>query len=204
MPELYDEPEGQIYLEVFARQLSACEQVSGFKGRITTDSKKSKLSLRTAGHLLQYFLAPIASGAVKIDEDLIESFPRDRLSVLSIHQSKGLEFPMVIVDVGSDFRSNHHAHAFKRFPIRAGLPHNMEDMVRAFSPLKSPKRSGADRAFDDLYRQFFVAFSRPENVLLLVGLNAGLPPNGPVRNVSMGYDRLGNSLWDSNKPFEEI
>jgi ATP-dependent DNA helicase UvrD/PcrA len=204
MPELYDEPEGQIYLEVFTRQLSACEQVSGFKGRIKTDSAKKNLSLRSAGHLLQYFLAPIASGVVKIDEDLIESFPRDRLSVLSIHQSKGLEFPMVIVDVGSDFRNNHHAHAFKRFPNKPGLPHNMEDLVRSFSQLKSPRRGGTDRAFDDLYRQFFVAFSRPEDVLLLVGLDAGLPPGGSVRNVSMGYDRLGNCHWNSKQPFVEI
>ncbi len=203
LPELYDDPEGQIYLEVFTRQLAACEQVSGFKGRIVEDPAKTELSLRSVGHLLQYFLAPVASGTAKIDEDLIDSFPRDRLSVLSIHQSKGLEFPSVIVDVGSDFPTNHHAHAFKRFPKKSGPPHNMEDLVRSFTPLKTPGRSGEDRAFDDLYRQFFVAYSRPQDLLLLVGLNAGLP-TGRVSNVAMGYDRTGLSLWNPNKPFVEI
>jgi DNA helicase-2/ATP-dependent DNA helicase PcrA len=204
MPVLYDDPEGQIYLEVFTRQLAACEQVSGYKARVISDATKKDQSLRSVGHLLQYFLAPIASGAVSVDEELIESFPRDRLSVLSIHQSKGLEFPLVIVDVGSDFRRNHHGHAFKRCPVRPSTPHILEDLMRPFSPLKAPKRSGVDRAFDDLYRQFFVAFSRPQDVLLLVGLTAGLPPDGDVENVAMGYDRDGKCHWGSKKPFLEI
>jgi len=204
MPEFYDDPEGQVYLEVFARQLAACEQVSGFKARVRTDPADRDKSLRSVGHLLQYFLAPIASGAAKVDEELIESFPRDRLSVLSIHQSKGLEFPLVIVDVGSDFKRNHHAHAFKRFPSKPSTPHILEDRMRAFSPLKAPSRNGVQRAFDDLYRQFFVAFSRPKDVLLLVGLNAGLPPGGSVANVAMGYDRTGDCHWASKRPFVEI
>ena len=45
---------------------------------------------------------------------------RNRLNILSIHQSKGLEFPLVIVDISSDFKINHAAHAFKRFPNDGG------------------------------------------------------------------------------------
>jgi DNA helicase-2/ATP-dependent DNA helicase PcrA len=102
MPELYDDPEGQIYLEVFTRQLSAAEQVSGFKAQVVVDDADPNLERNSVGHLLMYFPAPIADGTAKVDEELMDSFPRDRLSVLSIHQSKGLEFPLVIVDVGSD------------------------------------------------------------------------------------------------------
>jgi DNA helicase-2/ATP-dependent DNA helicase PcrA len=202
MPEFHDDPEGQVYLEVFTRQLGAAEQVSGFKARVVNDPDKADITRTSVGHLLLYFLAPIASGAAGVDEELIESFPRDRLNVLSIHQSKGLEFPLVIVDVGSDFKTRHPAHTFKRFPQRPGPPHNLEDLMRPHSPLSVLTRGGTDRAFDDLYRQYFVAFSRPQDVLLLVGLNA-TKPGGRVQNVATGWDRTGVNHWDP-MPFVEI
>ena len=46
----------------------------------------------------------------------------------------------------------------------------MEDSLRIYSSLGSSNRSGRDRAFDDLIRLYFVAFSRAQDVLLLVGL----------------------------------
>ena len=210
MPELHDDPEGQVYLEVFTRQLGAAEQVSNFKARIVTDPTNQDLSNTSVAHLLLYFLAPIASGTAKVDEELIESFPRDRLTVLSIHQSKGLEFPLVIVDVGSDFTASgkfpngHWANAFKRFPTKPSTPHNLEDLMRPHSPLSILKRDGVDRAFDDLYRQYFVAFSRPQEVLLLVGLNDSKPGVGTVRNVATGWDRGEVNHWSAKLPFEDI
>jgi DNA helicase-2/ATP-dependent DNA helicase PcrA len=202
MPEFHNDPEGQVYLEVFTRQLGAAEQVSPFKARIVSDPDNPSLSRSSVGHLMLYFLAPIASGVAEVDEELIESFPRDQLNVLSIHQSKGLEFPLVIVDVGSDFKSAHNAHSFKRFPTQPGPPHNLEDLMRPHSPLVNLRRSGVDRAFDDLYRQYFVAFSRPKDVLLLVGLNA-TRPGARVQNVATGCDRNGNNHW-LQLPFVEI
>ena len=207
LPELYDGPEGQVYLEVFARQLGAAEQVSGYKARVITGPPGEDgidHALLSVGHLLLYFLAPIASGTAKVDEELIESFPRDRLNVLSIHQSKGLEFPLVIVDVGSDFRTDHRMNAFKRFPSDGGTPHRLEDLMRPHSPLATLKRSPEDRAFDDLYRQFFVAFSRPQDVLLMVGLNGSNPKNGTIRNVATGWDRSEINRWQKKLPFVEI
>lgn len=204
MEELYDDPEGQIYLEVFARQLSAAEQVSNFKARVVTDLDNKDLSDKSVAHLLLYFLAPIASGSAKVDEELIESFPRDRLNVLSIHQSKGLEFPMVIVDVGSDFARRHPRNAFKRFPLGPSTPHNLEKLMRPYSPLSVLNRKGVDCAFDDLYRQYFVAFSRAQDVLLLVGLNATKPGPGWVENIATGWDRGGVNHWLPKLPFVDI
>lgn len=210
LPELHDDPEGQVYLEVFARQLGAAEQVSPFKSRVVSDPENADLSNTSVGHLLLYFLAPIASGTAKVDEELIDSFPRDRLNVLSIHQSKGLEFPLVIVDVGSDFTAGakspkgHHANAFKRFPKDGGTPHRLEDLMRPHSPLAILRRLPDDRAFDDLYRQFFVAFSRPQDVLLLVGLTGSHPQRGAIRNVATGWDRHEVNHWQKKLPFVEI
>lgn len=116
---------------------------------------------------------------------------------MSIHQAKGLEFPLVIVDVGSDFRTNHHAQAFRRFPINGGQPCNMEDEFRGYSPMGQPSRSAIDRAFDDLIRQFFVAYSRTQDVLLLVGLNS---VRYSIPSVATGWDRRGNWHWQNGLP----
>jgi len=200
-PELHDDPEWHIYLEVFTRQLQACQQVSTFDGRAVFETPALERS--SIGHLIRHWLIPIASGAVSVNEELIDAFPRNRLSVLSIHQSKGLEFPLCIVDVGSDFKSNHHGHRFKRFPKDGSRPQVMEDLLRPFSSIGTPGRSAIDRAFDDLYRQFFVAFSRPENLLLLVGLNKTLPGEAAL-NVATGWCRDGSCPWVKKRPFTPI
>jgi DNA helicase-2/ATP-dependent DNA helicase PcrA len=198
-PELHDDPEGQVYLEVFTRQISACEQVGSFSARIVSDPDDPGLSDASVKDLIRNFLAPIASRSIKVNEDLMEAFPRNLLSILSVHQSKGLEFPLTIVDVGSDFRTRHRANAFKRFPSDGGAPHITEDIFRRYSPLGTPARNQIDRAFDDLYRQYFVAFSRPQEVLLLVGLDGVCPANS-IESVATGWDRTGNCHWSREAP----
>lgn len=190
LPELHDKPEGQVYLEVFTRQLTAMSLLSGFEGRVTHDPAKPDLNTVSVRDLLCDWLAPLADGTVEVDEDMLGSFPTGHLPVLSIHQSKGLEFPLILVDVGADFKTNHHAHAFKRFPKDGGASHNLEDLLRPLSGLKGvSSRSARDRAFDDLERLYFVAFSRAQEVLVLVGLNKTRPKNSSITNVATGWDR---------------
>ena len=193
LPEFHDDPEGQSYLEVFTRQLTAMSGLSGFEGRVVTNPAKPELAEASVRDLLCDWLAPIASDTVELDEDMIGSFPRDRLSVLSIHQSKGLEFPLVIVDVGSDFKTNHRAHAFKRYPSQGGMSHTLEDMIRPLSGLGKPRRSAVERAFDDLERLYYVAFTRAQHALLLVGLDKVNPSSATIPNVASGWDRQGTA-----------
>ena len=202
-PTIYNDPEGQVYLEVFTRQISTCEQLGSFSGQIIYEPSNRKKSEASIRELLWNFFAPIASGVVKINEDLLKIFPRNRLCIFSIHQAKGLEFPLTIVDVGSDFHINHAAQAIKRFPRDGGTPHRFETLLRPYSNLSKHKRSEKDRAFDDLYRQFFVAYSRPQNILLLVGSQRILP-GGPVPNVATGYKRNRDCPWNQKRPFMEI
>jgi DNA helicase-2/ATP-dependent DNA helicase PcrA len=75
--------------------------------------------------------------------------------------------------------------------------------MRRYSPLGTPTRSALDRAFDDLYRHFFVAFSWPEHVLLFVGLD-GAAPGGGIANVATGAQRNGINPWVRRKPYVEI
>jgi ATP-dependent DNA helicase UvrD/PcrA len=107
------------------------------------------------------------------------------------------------LDYAKTLKSNHHAHAFKRFPRDGGLPHALEDLLRPHTDLGIPARSALNRAFDDLYRQFFVAYSRPQEVLLLVGLRKTLPGK-EVSNVATGWVRNGECVWARKVPFVEI
>lgn len=195
--DLQKDPEGQVYLEVFTRQVSSCETIGKFGARVVYNPQEVGLSEASVRELYRNVLIPIASGTIKVNEELIDTFPRDCLNILSIHQAKGLEFPLVMVDVGTDYKRNHTAHAFKRFPDKGGSNHNLEDDMRPFSPLGRPSRIGKDRAFDDLYRQYFVAYSRPEKILLLVGTKNCLPGSG-IYTVTTGRDRRGKNCWDAN------
>jgi len=192
IPVFQDDPEGLVYLEVITRTITQSARFIAYDATIQRDPPQADDSVRA---ILWGIFEPLASGAIDIDEDLIELLPRDWLNILSIHQAKGLEFPLVIVDVGSDFRTNHWRQAFKRFPREGSRSQNLEDILRPFSPLGAPVRSAVDRAFDDLVRQYFVAFSRPQDVLLLVGFGQ---PNGgpsPIPNVATGWRRDGQWPW---------
>ncbi len=204
-PESRLNPEGQLYLELLTRQLSAAQEVGGYNCQVLAYRPPDDIAHneRSVQQLIDNFIIPIASGILDINEELIEDFPRDRVPVLSIHQSKGLEFPMVVVDVGSSFKTNHASQRFRRFPDAAGAPQAQESILRPFSPLGEPTRSDLDRAFDDLYRLYFVAFSRAMNVLLLVGTNSSRP-DGPIKNVALGWTRHGQSTWANNPPYLEI
>ena len=139
---------------------------------------------------------PIANGGLKIDEDLFETLPNDRLNIMSIHQSKGLEFPLVIVDVGSEYKKDLQSTSFQRYPYKGGGDFELEDRIRKHSSsLDIPKREQLDRSFDDLIRRYFVAFSRAQDVLILVGLNSciyGYSSNSKhknIPNIALGWNR---------------
>jgi DNA helicase II / ATP-dependent DNA helicase PcrA len=200
IPQLKDDVESLVYLEAVTRTIAQTGIFNSFGGEILhhDDEELNNSSVREA---IWNILVPIATGAIEIDEGMLETLPDDRINIMSIHQAKGLEFPMVIVDVGSDFSKNYTAQEFKRFPREGGKPCNMEDEIRTCSPLDEPARTSRDRAFDDLTRQYFVAYSRPQDVLLLVGLNSlkdGYETKqGPRRisNVATGWSRDGEWHW---------
>jgi DNA helicase-2/ATP-dependent DNA helicase PcrA len=64
--------------------------------------------------------------------------------------------------------------------------------------LKAPRRTAANRAFDDLSRLYYVAFSRARDLLLLVGLEPDVP------NVARGWKRTGVSGWAGAAPWKRI
>lgn len=87
-------------------------------------------------------------------ENREQPFPKGRIPFLTIHQAKGLEFPVVVL-----------ANAAKR---DLG-PQKVEVMVRPF--LQREEGEPLDRVSEfDIMRMFYVALSRAENLLVLADL----------------------------------
>ncbi len=191
--ELQEDVEGIVYLEAITKSITQTGFFSKYYSNISfLNSETRKESIREA---IWNIFIPISTGGIQIDESLLETLPDDRINVLSIHQSKGLEFPLVIVDVGSKFKNNNVKTQYLRFPKKENKTITIEDSIRQYSELGQSKRSEKDRSFDDLTRLYFVAFSRAESVLLLVGLNSSI--NGFKRknehinipNIAVGWSR---------------
>lgn len=209
IPPMQSDVEGLVYLEVITRTVTQSAVFTSFGSEIIFDANAPDLEGKSIKDAIRGIFVPLATGAIDINEDLLETIPSNRLPIMSIHQAKGLEYPLVIVDVGSEFKQEHHTQAFKRYPREGGRMCRMEDEIRPFSPLQAPHRSGVDRAFDDLTRLYFVAYSRPQDVLLLVGLNSmkdgyltrgKKPVHKFIPHVATGWDRDGTWHWGEGLP----
>jgi ATP-dependent DNA helicase UvrD/PcrA len=102
-------------------------------------------------HLFNSFVRLLHEGGINEYEDPDQPFPKGHVQVMTIHQSKGLEFPVVVVGSLSTQMSS------------------PKDVDRTLGPfyrrqLFEPERriTGFDRM-----RLHYVAFSRPEKVLVL-------------------------------------
>jgi DNA helicase-2/ATP-dependent DNA helicase PcrA len=108
------------------------------------------------------------------DEDVIA--PLGMVPVMTMHQAKGLQFPFVFVGhMGDD--------------LQVSIAHRLETQLSQFptNPARSFARlPEAVRAELDLIRQYYVAYSRAQWALILVGTNQqfanGRIPCGPNRS----------------------
>lgn len=173
---------------------------------VQTDNAINDDGLLTVNQVFWHILVPIASGAIDIDDDMFDVDLEDNVNIMSIHQSKGLEFDVVVVDVGSDIFNNSSSTAFKRFPRNGGITHNLENYLKDYSTISYDydKVSGLDKAFNDLIRRYFVAFTRAKSILILVGLNSmrygykgDFQDKIYIENVATGWSRDKKWHWDS-------
>ncbi len=192
IPELRDSA-GFLYIEALTRAL---EQVGTLLGPWATLVSRDRWD-QSVRRFYNEFLTPVAMDEIELDEEVLEVLPADSVNALTIHQAKGLQFPVCFVDVASRFRSAHWRQAFARFPRSDVMdPYTLEDALRPFSDgLAPPTRSARDRAFDDLIRAFYVAFTRAEHVLILFGLGDRENGPNPIENVGTGWSRAGHNHW---------
>jgi DNA helicase II / ATP-dependent DNA helicase PcrA len=125
-------------------------------------------------HLFLGYLSDAGMDDVADDEVIC---PPGMVPVMTMHQSKGLEFPFVFVG---------HAGA-KASPSET---HQLEETFDPYpmNPARSFGRAPAtERAELDLIRQYFVAYSRPQYALIIMGSRSQIRNNdtipcGPNRN----------------------
>ena len=106
-------------------------------------------------NLFGKFLHFLYKGGLEEFEDYEETLPSGCVSVMTIHQSKGLEFPVVCV--GSLSRNPRKSYTEIDATLESEFYHRP-----SFEPLDSIKRF-------DFWREYYVAFSRPQNLLVLTG-----------------------------------
>lgn len=197
MPSFQDDPEHQVYLEAVSRAAAQAATFSPYRSLVLIEEPHRTRSIEST---IRDIIAPIADDLVEVDEDIMASVPRDRLNVMTIHQAKGLEYPLVIVDVASDFKTNHTKQRFRRFPDSPSSVTQMEDDLAACTPIGGLRttRSAIQRSFEDLIRLYYVAYSRPQSVLLLVGCLPCLRYATTVKSISTFWTR--GEEWDWRLP----
>jgi DNA helicase-2/ATP-dependent DNA helicase PcrA len=203
IPSFQNDPEHQVWLEAITRTISAAGMASPYGMKVLQDESHY---IRSRESFIRDALIPIAENEVNVDEEIMPSVPRNYLQLMTIHQAKGLEFPLVIVDVGSQFTRKHHKQAFRRFPSSPSNVVLMEDDVEDHlaQPLRG-FRNPIDRSFDDLVRLYYVAYSRPKSVLMLIGCEKclaygkGSKYSGSIPNISLGWCR--DETWPWRQPF---
>lgn len=115
----------------------------------TVVTGKNKEYLRF--HLFNSFLRLLYIGGINEYEDKEQPFPKGHVQIMTIHQAKGLEFPVVIVgsldkQLSTSKQIDHELQPYYHRP-----PFEPEQRITMF----------------DRMRQHYVAFSRPEKVLVL-------------------------------------
>lgn len=105
--------------------------------------------------LFDNFIRFLHEGGIDEYEDMSEYAPSGCVSFLTIHQSKGLEFPIVFV-------GSLEATPRKQYTELDEILENQYLAKKSFEPLEDTK-------YFDFWRLYYTAFSRPQNLLVLTG-----------------------------------
>ncbi|MHC0066863.1 UvrD-helicase domain-containing protein [Nostoc sp. UIC 10890] len=124
---------------------------SNINGNYTDDSFLNRLYNMLIGYLIET--------GIDDDEDDEIIFPPGYLPIMTIHQSKGLEFPFVFVVMKLGREG------------KVGAAQMLEQTLAPFRQVLYPRdtRNPEDLAIEDDIRLLYVAYSRAQNGLILIG-----------------------------------
>lgn len=114
-----------------------------------------KYLLRNLTSLFDNFLKFLFEGGIDEYEDMSEYAPSGCVSFLTIHQSKGLEFPIVFVG------------SLEAVPRKQYT--DLDEIIEHQYMAKPPFEPLEDTKHFDFWRLYYTAFSRPQNLLVLTG-----------------------------------
>lgn len=121
------------------------------------------------------FLQYVVDSQFDEPEDPYDQIPEGYVQVMTVHQAKGLEFPVVLA---GDLNKGG----------RPGGTHFMEDELADYSELNISGTDQDSRAENDAIRRFYVQYSRAEDSLVLVGNPSS------IEQSALGYDADGNPV----------
>ena len=115
-------------------------------------------------HFFASFLRLLYDGGINEYEDQDAPFPKGHVQVMTIHQAKGLEFPVVAVGALSKQLSS---------------PKQIDRQLGAFYHRPAFEPPSRTTLFDRM-RLHYVAFSRPQNLLVLTAHEQPKPHFAPI------------------------
>ncbi len=121
----------------------------------SSSSARGLVSFGFLQNLYREFSGFIESYGLNEPEDEEVIMPAGYVQVMTVHQAKGLQFPIVVVDNIGD-------------TPRAGADHWTEDFLSPWTR-RRPIDEAQTRAEQDLVRRFYVSYSRAKNLLVLCG-----------------------------------
>ncbi len=131
--------------------------------------------------LFNQYLRFLMDGGINEYEDTSEYAPSECVSFLTIHQSKGLEFPIVFVGSLNDVPRKQHT------PLDE-LLQNEYYRKKPFEPMEKTKTY-------DFWRLYYTAFSRAQNLLVLSCQEHIPQAKGERRNPSRYFQQLYNGIY---------
>ncbi|MGP2522357.1 ATP-dependent helicase [Pantoea ananatis] len=139
---------------------------------------------RNLRDLFDNFLRFLQEGGIDEYEDMSEYAPSGCVSFLTIHQSKGLEFPIVFV-------GSLEATPRKQYT-------DLDEIIETEYIGKKPFEPLEDTKYFDFWRLYYTAFSRPQNLLVLTGQEKSGHGKTPSHHFTDYTSKL--TYWRDAKP----
>jgi DNA helicase II / ATP-dependent DNA helicase PcrA len=137
-----------------------------------------EISLWWRSQFYNAFVALLAEQGLNDPEDEDRIFPKGKVPFMTVHQAKGLEFPVVFVA-----RMDEEAEP--------GSEHIVEDELNQFRKNKIAASDVRQKAREDLIRFYYVAYSRARYALvLLLEADNITPGEGKDEFISLGGKNL--------------
>src|SRR5437588_3409331 len=133
-------------------------------------------------HFFHVFLRPLHDAGVYDYEDSQEPLPKNHVQIMTIHQSKGLEFPVVVVG------------SFKK---KLSEAEEVDSELQTFYKRKSFEPESRMSYFDKM-RLYYVAFSRAQKLLVLTS-HKRKPPKDYFRVIWNGLPQWRDVHSDLSK-----